>query len=277
MKEILADLIRNAASPQRARNLVREYLQARILEELQRCGALRSLAFQGGTALRFLYAIARHSEDLDFALEHPERGYDLRGWLRRVRATFAGEGYEVAVTVNDKRTVHGAFVRFRGLLAELDLASQKSEVLAIKVEVDTRPPRGAVLETTVVRRHVLLQLNHHDRASLFAGRLHAILQRPFAKGRDLYDLLWYLTDTRPVPPNLTLLNNALAQTGWTGEPLTGATWTDPVRDRLRSLDWKAVVADVRPFLEDAAAADLLTPENLLRALDQFAAGDPPPE
>jgi predicted nucleotidyltransferase component of viral defense system len=53
------------------RNLVREYLQARILESLQRAGAMVPLAFHGGTALRFLYAIPRYSEDLDFALEKP--------------------------------------------------------------------------------------------------------------------------------------------------------------------------------------------------------------
>jgi hypothetical protein len=57
----------------------------------------------------------------------------------------------------------------------------------VKLEVDTRLSQGAVLETTVVRRHVLLRLQHHDRASLLAGKLHAILQRPWPKGRDFYD------------------------------------------------------------------------------------------
>jgi hypothetical protein len=38
----------------------------------------------------------------------------------------------------------------------------------------------------MVRRHVLLQLHHHDRASLLAGKLHAVLH---AKGRDFFDLL----------------------------------------------------------------------------------------
>jgi len=41
----------------------------------------------------------------------------------------------------------------------------------------------------MVRRHVLLQLHHHDRASLLAGKLHAVLQRPYTKGRDFFDLL----------------------------------------------------------------------------------------
>ncbi len=66
MKEYLADRIRGLASPV-ARNVAREYLQARILGSLQRSGSMISLAFQGGTALRFLYSIHRYSEDLDFA------------------------------------------------------------------------------------------------------------------------------------------------------------------------------------------------------------------
>jgi predicted nucleotidyltransferase component of viral defense system len=48
---------------------VREYLQARILESLQKSGAMIPLAFHGGTALRFLFSHGRYSEDLDFALE----------------------------------------------------------------------------------------------------------------------------------------------------------------------------------------------------------------
>ena len=36
MKEFLLDIIRNHTNPVEKRNLVREYLQARILESLQR-------------------------------------------------------------------------------------------------------------------------------------------------------------------------------------------------------------------------------------------------
>ena len=50
-------------------HFVREYLQARILQSLQRAGTMRTLAFHGGTSLRFLYDIPRYSEDLDFSLE----------------------------------------------------------------------------------------------------------------------------------------------------------------------------------------------------------------
>ena len=57
--------------------------------------AMVPLAFQGGTALRFLYLIRRYSEDLDFALERPDRGYDFRGYLEAIRADLEREGYRV--------------------------------------------------------------------------------------------------------------------------------------------------------------------------------------
>lgn len=87
-----------------------------------------------------------------------------------------------------------AWIRFRGLLYEMGLSGQREEVFSLRLEVDTDPPQGAGLDTTVVRRYVTLQLHHHNRPSLFAGKIHAILQRSFTKGRDLYDLLWYLSD-----------------------------------------------------------------------------------
>lgn len=74
MKAYLEQLLGDVADPVIGRNRMREYLQVRILESLQRCGAMIALAFQSGTALRFLYAIPRYSEDLDFALERPEAG-----------------------------------------------------------------------------------------------------------------------------------------------------------------------------------------------------------
>jgi len=81
MKEYLAELARNVSTPSQGRNVAREYLQARILGALQRAGAMIPLAFHGGTALRFLFAHARYSEDLDFALERAREKYDLRAYL----------------------------------------------------------------------------------------------------------------------------------------------------------------------------------------------------
>ncbi len=115
-----------------------------------------------------------------------------------------------------------------------------------------------------------LHVQHHDRASLLAGKLHAILNRPYTKGRDIYDLMWYLSDPGWPAPNLTLLNNALRQPGW-GVPYPNENnWPGIVREQLQERDWDRVTADVRPFLESAADLSLLTPENVLRLLERRA-------
>ena len=267
MKDHLAALVRTAPSPAQGRNVAREYLQARILGALQRSGAMIPLAFHGGTALRFLYGIGRYSEDLDFAVERAHAQYNLRGYLQAIRAEMSSEGYTIALKVSDRKTVQSAFVRFPGLLYELGLSPHHDEALSVKIEADANPPAGAGLATTVVRRHVTLQLQHHDRASLLAGKLHAILQRPYAKGRDIYDLLWYLSDPTWPPPNLILLNNALRQTGWSGDALTDENWRHMIASRLIQLPWREIVADVTPFLEPHVDPTILTLDNLLRLLE----------
>lgn len=267
MKTLLNRLVDQAESKTQAGNLAREYLQARILETLQITGGMIPLAFQGGTALRFLYDLPRFSEDLDFALERSEDGFDFQKILEKIQRGFEKENYTVLLKVNTKRVVHSAFVRFPGLLFELGLTGHRNQVLSIKLEVDTDPPVGAGLDTTMVSRHVLLQLQHHDQSSLLAGKLHAVLQRDYVKGRDLYDLLWYLSDRRWPEPNLVLLNNALRQSGWEEGDLSKETWRGAIRQKIDTMSWGRVVDDVKPFIEKEAELELLTRDNLLGLLE----------
>ncbi|MDR3576129.1 MAG: nucleotidyl transferase AbiEii/AbiGii toxin family protein [Anaerolineaceae bacterium] len=268
MKDFLHDIINNQTNPITKRNLVREYLQARILESLQRSEAMIPLAFQGGTALRFLFNIARFSEDLDFALERPSVNYDFRSYLKEIQSLFVAEGYNVQIKLNDQKTVHSAFVRFYGLLYELNLSPQPNEAFSVKIEVDTHPPEGAGLEIDLVRRFVPLRLQHYDRASLLSGKLHAILQRNYAKGRDLYDLMWYLSDPNWPEPNLVLLGNTLTQTHWAGSVPDRDNWRGIIYERLKSLNWNMALADVRSFLERPSEIELLTIANFKRLLRQ---------
>jgi hypothetical protein len=266
MKEHLRDLVAGAVSPALALCLAREYIQARILQSLQAAGAFTRWAFLGGTALRFLYRLPRFSEGLDFSTIDAGRDPGFRGALAEVARSLSAERYAVEVRVSDARAVASAMVRFPGLLHELGLSPHASQALAVKVEVDTRPPAGAVIETTLVRRHVTMHLCHHDRASLLAGKLHAVLSRPWTKGRDLYDLGWYLADPTWPEPNVLLLTNALAQTGWQGEPLTRTTWRAAVRERLQNADWDRARADVLPFLEREQDVLVVDREVMLKLL-----------
>jgi len=248
--------------------LVREYLQARVLESLQDNGVFLRWAFVGGTALRFLYSIPRFSEDLDFSLITLIKESGFRSALAESKRLFEMEGYGIEIKLNDKNTVASALIRFPGLLYELGMSPHSSQTLSIKVEVDKNPPEGAVLETTVVRRHITLQLCHHDKASLLAGKLHAILSRPWAKGRDLYDLAWYLAERSWPVPNLTLLNAALRQTGWTGPVINQRNWRKELLKRLSDLDWEKARSDVNPFLENERDLSLVTKDTISHLLSR---------
>ena len=266
MKAYLRELVALAPNKLLAIHIVREYLQARILQSLQRASAMQSLAFHGGTSLRFLYDIPRYSEDLDFALElHPD-AYDFQAYLQQIKRDFSAEAYTVDIRLNNKGIVHKAFVRLPGLLYELGLSGHKTEVLAIKIEVDTNPPPQAILMTTIVNRYVLMNLHHHDRATLLAGKLHAILQRDYLKGRDIYDLWWYLSQPEWPEPNLDHLNQNLQQSGWGGEPLTSTNWHSFVWERIRPLSWPLVLDDVEPFIFDLEGQRGFHQEQLLALL-----------
>ncbi len=267
MKTYLKQQVEKAGSPIQAGNIAREYLQARTLEQLQFQGKMVPLAFQGGTALRFLFDLPRFSEDLDFTLERQKDSFNFQKLLEKIQREFEKETYQISLKINTKKVVNFAFIRFPGLLFELGLSQHRNKVLAIKLEVDTRPPEGAGLETTIVRRYVALQLQHHDRASLLAGKIHVLLQRDYVKGRDIYDLFWYLSNKKWPEPNLVLLNNALKQTDWKRDELTADTWRGVLREKVADLSWKNIVNDIGPFLENEAEIQLLTRENLLRLLE----------
>ncbi len=266
MIDHLTQIVTAAEDVVAKRNLAREYLQTRILESLQMAGAFRAWAFCGGTALRFLYQLPRFSEDLDFALIGGAQAVSFRDALQAVKARFANENYACEVAVNERRVVHAAFIKFRGLPRALGIANRSDETLAIKIEIDTRPPSGAGIETTLLRRHVMLNLSHHDRASLLAGKLHALLSRPYLKGRDVFDLAWYLADRTWPAPNLELLRASLQQTGWEAPLPTATSWKRILASRLRHSDWATVRKDVEPFLERLADAEWVTPEHVLPLL-----------
>jgi predicted nucleotidyltransferase component of viral defense system len=267
MKAYLRTLVAPAPTNLLAIHTVREYLQARILQNLQRAGAMQTLAFHGGTSLRFLYDIPRYSEDLDFALElHPE-AYDFRAYLQQIVRDFAAEAYEIDVKLNEKQVVHKAFVRFRGLLYELGLSGHAEEVLAIKIEVDTNPPSHARLTTTPLNKHVPLNLQHHDPSTLLAGKLSALLQRDYLKGRDVYDLWWYLNQPNWPEPNLEYLNQCLQQGGWGHDALTPANWRTAVQEQLLPLKWSLVMEDVGSFIINLDEQPGFSKQQLLALLD----------
>jgi hypothetical protein len=139
-------------------------------------------------------------------------------------------------------------------------------VFSVKIEVDSNPPSGGMMVTTVIRRYVMLHLLHYDKASLLSGKLHAILARSYVKGRDLYDLFWYLSDRSWPEPNIQFLQEALHQTAWKGPKIARSNWALITAKRLKEVNWVNAVEDARPFIERSEDLSMLTKENVLKLL-----------
>lgn len=269
MKEELRRIVEDSTSAQAAWNRSREYLQAMILGVMQETGAMIHLAFCGDTALRFLYSLPRFSEDLDFSLERNNSKFDLDSYICRIQRSLVKEGYDIQLKSRKVSAVSSTMIHFPGLPFEIGFSPRRTQVLSIRVDVDTNPPEGAGLDISIIRRFLVLRLQHHDKPSLLSGKIHAVLVRGYLKGRDYYDLMWYMTDPDWPPPNMQMLRNALLQSGWTEEKVFSLDICTELKNRFRSLDWAAVRRDILPFLERPREAKVLNEQDMIGILDNF--------
>jgi predicted nucleotidyltransferase component of viral defense system len=247
MRDIALQVARE--SKRGERNVLREYLQNYILLLMQKTKMNESLYFVGGTALRFLYGIRRYSEDLDFTAGKGWMKFNLKLFSSRIGQELERAGYDVTIISKDQKTVQRIMIRFAGLLDALGLAGGKEQKFSVHLEIDINPPSGWKEERTIVNIHHPVLIRHYDLPSAFAGKLAAVLLRPYSKGRDIFDLFWFRSRWPSLGPNLVLLNNALKQQGLRFKPLREDTWISTVRRKIKALDWKSVKDDVIPFLE----------------------------
>ena len=238
-------------------NRVREYIQSYLLYVLYKKKLFQNLVFTGGTALRFVHKIRRFSEDIDFSLSAKAKGYDFDGIIKDVLHEFTLAGYDIDIKHSTERTVHSALLKFSGILFEAGLSPLKSQKIAIKMEVDSKPPQGGKEESSVYNGLFTFHMVNYDLASLFAGKIHAILCREYTKGRDWFDLFWYLGNFKELEPNFIMLNNALVQTEKEPITLDSRTWKAALNKAAHKADFIQVREDVGRFLERPEEVEFL--------------------
>ena len=269
MRDKALQIARQADADQLRLNQLREYLQQVILREMFELDWLPELVFHEGTALRMLHELRRFSEDLDFHLQQPVLDYSIETELKDLRRKLELNGYDVDCSPVSSGNVRSTFVKFGGgLLYEAGISPHEKQKLRIKLEIDTNPPAGFDTETSLLDEYFPIAITHHDRESFVAGKCHAILQREWTKGRDLFDLLFYLTRWEKTEPNFKYLNNALEQTGYEGSVIDADNWNVRILERVEEVDWSTVQEDVRPFLLDPADLKAFRKEFLMSKLSE---------
>ncbi|NPV14035.1 nucleotidyl transferase AbiEii/AbiGii toxin family protein [candidate division WOR-3 bacterium] len=263
MLEVIEKSIAGIARREEKVHITREFLQLLVLKILDDKGYFKNLAFVGGTALRVLYGLRRFSEDLDFSLI-AKKDYDFDNLLEKVAYELTKAGFSLDIKSSTEGAVHSALLKFKDILFLLGLAHQKGQKLSIKLEIDSNPPRGWQTELSLVNKHFVFTVNHFDIPSLYATKLHACFFRKYIKGRDFYDLIWYLG--KKVLPNFELLNNAIEQTEHKRINLNKEDFNDFLRARLARVDFARVKKDVERFIEDKNELKLLNKDLILKLI-----------
>jgi predicted nucleotidyltransferase component of viral defense system len=238
-------------------NAFKEIVQELTLFALSRSNFFHNAAFQGGTALRILYALPRFSEDLDFSLIKPNADFTWKPFLTEIQLEFEAYGLQLEVQdrTNTDQAVRKAFLKENSFGRILTLTYQRTrsnvKVVRIKLEIDTDPPSGAEYKPHVIPFPVAFSITAHDLPSLFAGKLNALLTREFVKGRDWFDLLWYLS--KDIRVNTPYLASALAQFDYPhlGKKSIDAEWIKNELLRvIEKIDWNMARKDLSQLLRE---------------------------
>jgi len=243
------------SNPIEEENALKEIVQEIILFSLWRAGFFEVAAFQGGTSLRILHGLSRFSEDIDFILLEPSREFSWQPYLDNLAETCNEFGIEPEVLAKNHmdKNVKAALIKDSSIANQLNLNfidNRNGRKLTIKLEIDCNPPAGSGFEYSYLDFPVDFEVCHQDRGSNFALKLHALLCRPYLKGRDWYDFNWYIVEG--VTPNLLLLQNALIQYGaWQGQSLdVDRDWlVTALAEKITAINWPAAAADVERFLK----------------------------
>ncbi len=264
----MIDLIRQRLASYNATNALeedqatKEILQEVALYLLWRAGFFEIAAFQGGTSLRILHKLPRFSEDLDFILQQPGAAFDWSRYLKPLLTGLTEFGLHSEVLDRSKmdRNIREALLKNDSIGNQLNLRfnqGRSSPTLKIKLEIDINPPAGSAFAYTYLSFPLDFEVCHQDLPSNFALKIHAVLCRPYVKGRDWYDFNWYIKQN--IPPNLPHLQAALNQAGpWKGQqPHIDAQWVvDRLSQKIATIDWKTTAADVERFLGPAERESL---------------------
>jgi hypothetical protein len=116
-------------------------------------------------------------------------------------------------------------------------------------------------------------IQSQDLTSLFASKSHALLCRPYTKGRDWFDFSWYVS--RRVSINFLLLSNALKQKGpWENQNIlvTPEWYLKELRKKIHNMNWEDAKKDIARFLRprELATLELWSEKFFLSRVDKLA-------
>jgi len=280
IKEWIAEY--NPQNTDEVLSALREIMQEVALAGLSRTNFFEKAAFYGGTALRIFYGLDRFSDDLDFSLLEVDPDFSLEPFFDAILTEFESIGMKVSIREKDKKqktNIDSAFLKSETEWKELvleDIVKQAgikstNRSMKIKIEVDRKPPMGFTTEMKLLTRPFSFYVRCFDRPSLFAGKMHALLFRKWinrVKGRDWYDLEWYIK--KGIPLDLNHFANRAKDTGdWKEDELKEKDVMHMLKEKFSTVSFENVKKDVSPFIKDDKVLEIWSEQYFKDLLDSM--------
>ncbi len=247
---------------------LREIMQQITLAGLYRGGFFKEAAFYGGTALRIFYGLPRFSEDLDFSLLEENTDFTFDRYFKDIDEAFKAQGMEISLRTKHKSkesAIESAFLKSQTLWGELALEKVAPQIglnqnlgIKIKLEADMHPPLGFDTEEKLLLRPAPFYVKCFTLEDLFAGKMHALLFRKWktnVKGRDWYDLEWYIQ--KGVALNLDhFLIRAKNSGDWSKDTMTKPEFKQLLRQRIEDVHLERAKTDISRFIPDTKILEI---------------------
>jgi len=218
------------------RNILREYLQYKILEAVFAADEGRRLVFLGGTAIHIVHGNPRFSEDLDF--DNRDLSMEaFAGLAAQVHRALSREGYTIELGMREQGPRRADF-RFVGLLQSMGITGHREEKLLIHFDAQPQNFDYRPQQVIINKFDVFCRINIVPIDILLSQKIACILQRPRAIGRDFYDTVFLWGKTAPDPAYLA------QKAGIRDEAQLFAE----LKARCRDLDLKRLAKDLEPYV-----------------------------
>lgn len=196
------------------RNVLKEELQYYILNFIYHHTEYADWIMYGGSALRICHNLDRMSVDLDFEIDHKISDLFLDELKKEIENYFKNTyNLDSEVLTIKTTTDRGLRLCFQiGDLVGLDIHSKQ---VIVKIDLNNfAAPKTTTERIPINRNQMSFVIKTYNMSSLMASKIAAILLRGKRgglggiiyeeKGRDIYDLLWYMN--KKIVPDLDYLN-----------------------------------------------------------------------
>ncbi|HAF62542.1 MAG TPA: hypothetical protein DCK95_09470 [Anaerolineaceae bacterium] len=183
--------------PEAQRVLLKEILQAYVLDFIYNHSTFRSLNFYGGTCLHVVYGLNRLSEDIDL---DNQAQLDLSTFPAELN-NFCQNTLDYPMTYTSIQKSKAGILRIVlkfPVLKQLGLSMHEDETLHLKIEISHHKQIAEIEHTPIFFYGKSFVPAHFSLPTMMSGKMLTCIERNFEKGtsnfkgRDFYDLLWLM-------------------------------------------------------------------------------------